>query len=315
MDSGDWRYGQPDETWADPPSSGRGQAASGAQDAGAPSRDSAGRGGAPNLWADDTDGWGTTGSWLPAARSPEGGIYPADPEPSADPPAWQPAAPAWGQTDPGWNAPAPAEPWTSSGGTASASEPPAAPAASSWRQSAAAPAWGGQPATLDWGGGPVSSPPAPGVAPMPSRSEVATVHTGDQSSEGTYRRRGIDSWQRPEPTTRRKVAEEEEFPQRRRDPYGEEPAYGPVLGYTAGWYGIPAAFYLVWLITLDSDRQAFAGRQFVASLPWLFAAVVLSLAIAGMLRWAIVGWRALTLSFAAAVIGAGVTTIAHSLTL
>jgi hypothetical protein len=73
--------------------------------------------------------------------------------------------------------------------------------------------------------------------------------------------------------------------------------------------------YLVWLVTLDDQRQGLVGRQFVASLPWLLAAVVLSLAVAGMLRWAIVGWRAVTLSFAAAVIGAGVTTIAHSLTL
>lgn len=99
----------------------------------------------------------------------------------------------------------------------------------------------------------------------------------------------------------------------RRDYFGDEPAYGSVLGFTAGWYAVPAVFYLVWLVTLDGDRQSVAARQFVASLPWLFAAVVLSLVVAGVLRWAVVGWRTLTLSFAAAVIGAGVTTIAHSL--
>ena len=102
---------------------------------------------------------------------------------------------------------------------------------------------------------------------------------------------------------------------RRRAPYGDEPAYGPVLGFTAGWYGIPAVLYLVWLLTLDSDRQGPVGRQFVASLPWLVGALVLSLAVAGLLRWATVGWRTLTLSFAATVIGAGVATIAHSLVL
>ena len=101
----------------------------------------------------------------------------------------------------------------------------------------------------------------------------------------------------------------------RLDTFGDEPAYGPVLGLTGAWYAVPAILYLMWLVTLSSDRRAVVGHSFVASLPWLFAAVALSLAVAGLLRWAVVGWRAMTLSFASAVIGAGVTTIAHSLTL
>jgi hypothetical protein len=88
-----------------------------------------------------------------------------------------------------------------------------------------------------------------------------------------------------------------------------------VLLFTGTWYGVPALLYVIWLVTLDGERQLVIGRGFVASLPWLIAAVVLSLAVAGLLRWAVVGWRTLTLSFAAAVIGAGVTTIAHSLAL
>jgi hypothetical protein len=130
-------------------------------------------------------------------------------------------------------------------------------------------------------------------------------------------RTGVDNWVRPDPRPRRRLNETDEYrvvrPQR--DAFGDEPAYGPVLGLTAAWYGVPAIFYLVWLVTLDSDRQSLVGRTFVASLPWLFSAIVLSLAVAGLLRWAVVGWRAMTLSFASAVIGAGVTTIAHSLTL
>jgi hypothetical protein len=129
-------------------------------------------------------------------------------------------------------------------------------------------------------------------------------------------RTGVDNWVRPD-TGHRPRGETDEYRvvRPRRDPFGDEPAYGPVLGLTAAWFGIPAVFYLVWLVTLDSDRQSVVGRSFAASLPWLFAAIVLSLAIAGLLRWAVVGWRAMTLSFASAVIGAGVTTIAHSLTL
>jgi hypothetical protein len=99
-------------------------------------------------------------------------------------------------------------------------------------------------------------------------------------------------------------------------PHGEEdddPSYGPVLGLTAGWYAIPAVFYLIWLLTLKGDRQGVVARQFVGHLGWLFAAIVLSLAIAGVLRWAPTGWRALTISFAATVIGAGAMTIMHSI--
>jgi hypothetical protein len=98
-----------------------------------------------------------------------------------------------------------------------------------------------------------------------------------------------------------------------RDSFAEEPEYGPVLGYTGAWYGLPAVLHLIWLVTLEGDRQALAGRALVASLPWLAAALVVSLVVAGLLRWMVLGWRSLTVSFAAAVIGAGVTTIAHSL--
>lgn len=179
-------------------------------------------------------------------------------------------------------------------------------------------------------------PPAPALPPYPATSinpggtfgKAGTLPPTPYPSTGSYggaespsgslgRRTGLDTWSRPDAGPRRHFTEDDDLGSRRsrRSPFGEEPAYGPVLGYTAAWYGIPALLYLVWLVTLDDDRQGIVGRQFVTSLPWLLAAVVLSLAVAGMLRWAIVGWRAITLSFAAAVIGAGVTTIAHSLTL
>jgi hypothetical protein len=122
---------------------------------------------------------------------------------------------------------------------------------------------------------------------------------------------------RPEPAPQRRVTEDDRFESRRagRQPYGDKPTYGLVLGLTASWYGVPGALYLVWLLSLEGAHQLLVVRQLVASLPWLLAAVVASLAIAGLLRRLIVGWRALAISFAAAVIGAGVTTIAHSLTL
>jgi hypothetical protein len=70
--------------------------------------------------------------------------------------------------------------------------------------------------------------------------------------------------------------------------------------------------YAVWLLTLSGDRRGTALRGFLAELPWVFSAVVLALVVAALLRWAVTGWRTLTLSFAAAIIGAGLITITHS---
>jgi hypothetical protein len=170
------------------------------------------------------------------------------------------------------------------------------------------------PELYDWG-----QPARHAATPPPDLPVPISGATGPiSSSRGPQVRTGVDNWVRPEPPPRRRVGLTDEYRvvrPRSGDVFGEEPAYGPVLGLTAGWYGVPALFYLVWLVTLDSERQSFVGRSFLASLPWLFAAVVLSVAVAALLRWAVVGWRAMTLSFAAAVIGAGVTTIAHSLAL
>jgi hypothetical protein len=149
-------------------------------------------------------------------------------------------------------------------------------------------------------------------APGPGGSSLSQV-----SPAGPMGRTGVDNWTRPQATSHERVEPDEDAlnPQGARGAYGEEPAYGPVLGFTAGWYAIPATLYLIWLATLNSDRQGLVGRAFVGSLPWLFGAMALSLTVAALLRWATVGWRTLTLSFAAAVIGGGVATIAHSLVL
>ena len=171
--------------------------------------------------------------------------------------------------------------------------------------------------TATWGDGQITAPmsadrPATAGRADGAHAQLARTDVTDLAESG---RSGSDSWSRPSTPARSRITDAEDLSPRRTDPYGEEPAYGPVLGYTAGWYAIPGTLYLVWIITMGSDRRAFVGREFVSSLPWLFAAVVLSLAVAGLLRWAIVGWRAITISFAAAVIGAGVATIAHSLAL
>ncbi len=95
-------------------------------------------------------------------------------------------------------------------------------------------------------------------------------------------------------------------------PSNEMP-YPPVLGFTGIWYAIPGLLYMIWLTTLDSERQTYEWRALIANLPWLLAAVASSLLTAVLLRRVVIGWRALTISFAAAVIGSGLTTMVHSL--
>lgn len=328
MESGEWRYGQDDDgrPWpgesvspASPPWPARSSLPTGQP------------GPAPDLWGEDTaQPVDPSFSWLPsqwgeqppAPVSGQPGQWGDTPSPVSGQP------PQWGEVPP----PVSGQPWDDrSAGPVSGQPDP-------WHQVPAATGWG-QP--VDWEqtrrtpdpGGHGSArgfePPAPALRPLPTIGQTSGVPNspvsgpswaavGQVSPAGPTRRTGVDNWSRPLPATRGPVDQEEDDlqPRRRRDTtYGDEPAYGPVLGFTAGWYAIPAVLYLVWLITLDSDRQSLIGRQFVASLPWLVGAVVMSLAVAGLLRWATVGWRTLTLSFAAAVIGAGVATIAHSLVL
>jgi hypothetical protein len=254
-----------------------------------------------------------SGEWrYGQAGEPSGG--PEPPQPNGGPPEnlWtgEPAAAVWGASPP----------WVPEHRSASTGEEPDT---GGWQRGYAPADWGqARHSAMN-----VPAPALPQLPVMPPGSPTGPPGAGAAGVPGLsptspagynpYGRTGLDTWSRPEGSQRRRITEDEEFGPHRsqRNAFGDEPAYGPVLGYTAGWYGIPALFYLVWLFTLDDDRQGLVGRQLVASLPWLLAAVVLSLAVAGLLRWAIIGWRAITLSFAAAVIGAGVTTIAHSLTL
>jgi hypothetical protein len=90
------------------------------------------------------------------------------------------------------------------------------------------------------------------------------------------------------------------------------PQYLKVLWFTAAWYAGALVLYLLWLVIAGGDRESIAGRQFVSALPWMFAAVLISGGLATALRRLTVGWGAIGVSFAAAVIGAGLATIIHS---
>jgi hypothetical protein len=214
----------------------------------------------------------------------------------------------WGADDPRWNEESVSDTTWNGNGNGNGN---ATPAPDLWAD-APPPTYGafGSPSITSTGGipamrGPIGQQPAVrsgyGLAPPPPAGlrERGSRLTRPPAPPGARGGRG------PAPRPRTRTRLEEDYP--------DEPRFGTVLTLTAAWYLLPAVLYVVWLITVGNDRSA--PKDVAGSLPWLLAAVLLSLAVAGLLRWAIVGWRALTLSFAAAVIGAGVATIAHSLSL
>ena len=316
MEPGEWRYGQTDgdRPWA------RGATSTGATSTGGdspfpPNRpaDEAFPTPAPNLWVDDPENaWGGTQSWVPRQRSER-----PDPDERVilEPEAWfrPPVTSEWGQPRHSATTGAPEAPGAPPVGSpatpyeAAAAYAPPTQYESPGAYSPAAP--------YGW-----SETPANPAAPFATAAEsYPTTPTGRYASgarepvTGGFASSGVVTGAQepaapPADRTRASRAADHD-----RDSSAEEPEYGPVLGYTGAWYGLPAVLHLIWLVTLNGDRQALAGRALVASLPWLAAALVVSLVVAGLLRWMVLGWRSLTVSFAAAVIGAGVTTIAHSL--
>jgi hypothetical protein len=100
------------------------------------------------------------------------------------------------------------------------------------------------------------------------------------------------------------------------------------MAATAGWFGVPLIFYLLWVVTLPASPDAgcvdSAGRpcpadraaaisDLVSALPRIGAALMISLVAAALVRWASATWRAITIGFAAAVVGAGAATVLFSM--
>jgi len=93
--------------------------------------------------------------------------------------------------------------------------------------------------------------------------------------------------------------------------FSDDARYQVVFTLTALWYVPVAVIGLLWVL-LVSGEGTLGG--ILSGLGWLAFAAGVSMAIAGLLRWASVGWRAITLSIASALIGGGLTTIAYTLT-
>jgi hypothetical protein len=94
--------------------------------------------------------------------------------------------------------------------------------------------------------------------------------------------------------------------------FSDDARYGVLFSLTTLWYAPVVLLFALWVLVLGS-REVPAAERLLAGMPWIAGSALLSLAIVGLLRWARIGWRALTLSIAAVLIGGGVVTVAHTL--
>jgi len=101
----------------------------------------------------------------------------------------------------------------------------------------------------------------------------------------------------------------------------------PSVLMTLVWYAAPIVLYLLWALVLggspDPNCTDSAGNPcpaprdealttIVDSAPRLATALALSLVVAIILRWITSAWRAATVGFASAVVGAGIATVIFS---
>lgn len=99
--------------------------------------------------------------------------------------------------------------------------------------------------------------------------------------------------------------------------------YAPVLGVTLAWYVVPGLLFIFWSMLFGGGAAAspcgpgLACEQgggdprlgIISALPWLALAFVSSLLTAVLLRMIATTWRAISAGTAAAVIGAGMSTL------
>jgi hypothetical protein len=78
---------------------------------------------------------------------------------------------------------------------------------------------------------------------------------------------------------------------------------------TVAWFVVPSLTFLGWVLFLDAGPRNEALRNLSNGAPWIGITVAASIVLALVLRRLATGWRALTVGFASAVVGAGVATV------
>jgi type IV secretory pathway TrbD component len=97
----------------------------------------------------------------------------------------------------------------------------------------------------------------------------------------------------------------------------EAPGYLHTALVTTAWYTIPLLLYTMYVLTLDGSAEAGDGvsaranalNGLLGGMPRVGVALATSLAVALLIRVISRGWRAATIGFASAVVGAGVATV------
>jgi hypothetical protein len=99
------------------------------------------------------------------------------------------------------------------------------------------------------------------------------------------------------------------------------------FGWTAAWYAVPAAVFAAWSLSFPAGAgtacarpvdnacpspRAVAVQALLHGLPRMGVALVIALLVAGLIRLGSAAWRPLVTGFAAAIVGAGLTTVLYS---
>jgi hypothetical protein len=166
----------------------------------------------------------------------------------------------------------------------------------------------------------------------PRRSATRTpVYAGPRSIAGSATPRAITGrgeavgGRRETATGRREPARPAAVTARRTD----DASHGYVGAGLAsvGWFGLPIGAFLLWAVLLGGTAQAgcvtpvgqlcpaprdAAFQTFQGHLPELGIAILLSVVMALLIRWVSPFWRSATVGFAAAVVGAGISTILYT---
>ena len=91
---------------------------------------------------------------------------------------------------------------------------------------------------------------------------------------------------------------------------GDDRDYPAVLWWTAIWYAVPLVLYTLWAAIMSSSSMRSHALSSLVSdaLPGLFA-LAISIGLAAWVRRISLSWRAITLGFGAAAVGAGLANL------
>jgi hypothetical protein len=132
---------------------------------------------------------------------------------------------------------------------------------------------------------------------------------------------GYPEWDRSRGSGDRRPARRQT---QQRDEEDEPANYAGAFIATGCWYVVPIIGYVIWAATMSTDPRpgcvnafgvpcpaprAEAFTNLIDSVPQIAVALALSITVAMFLGWATTGWRAWTIGFASAVLGAGMATV------